>query len=132
MFARSCTSHTTSNSNKLDNDYNFLKNADKTYVNIIQTKQRSDELNHMAEYLKRLYYWFLFGPVITLEWLRRKKKLCCVTISQQVDEESAAGNEESEQLVARVEEGQGHDIQDITGEENENELQTLIVTIDSD
>ena len=112
-------------------DYDFLTAKDKTVVNIIGTEQGSDELSHMAEYLKRLYYWFLFGPIITLEWLRRKKKLCCVTISQQVDEESAAGNEESERLVARVEEGRGHDIQDITGEENENELQTLIVTIDS-
>ena len=131
VFA-SCTNDTTSGSYKLYNYYNFLKNADKTYVNIIETKQGSDELRQMEKYLKRLYYWFLLGPIITLEWLRRKKKLCCVTISQEVDEESAAGNEESERLVARVEEGRGHGIQGITGEENENELQTLIVTIDSD
>ena len=129
VFTRNCGDSNTSGYYSVNNN-DILNAADKTVVNI-ETEQGSDELSHMAEYLKRLYYWFLFGPIITLEWLRRKKKLCCVTISQQVDEESAAGNEESERLVARVEEGRGHDIQDITGEESENELQTLIVTIDS-
>ena len=133
VFVEYCQNQTTSDSNNTVNYDHLLKAVHKTAVDFIMTDEHgSDELGNMAEYLKILYYWFLLGPIITLEWLRRKKKLCCVTISQQVDEESAAGNEEREQLVARVEEGQGHDIQDITGEENENELQTLIVTIDSD
>ena len=63
----------------------------------------SDDLKTMAIYLKRLYFWFLVGPVITLEWLRRKKILCCVTTTGQIDEES--GNEEM------VEVGRGHYIQ---------------------
>nr|XP_058942764.1 uncharacterized protein LOC131771025 [Pocillopora verrucosa] len=86
----------------------------------------------MKEYLKRLYYWFLLGPIITLEWLRRKKKLCCLTISHQVDEESAAGNEENVRLVPRVDEDQEQNIQDITGEEIESELQPLINTMYTD
>ena len=90
----------------------------------------------LAAYLEKLYYWFLLGPVITLEWLRRKKKLCCMTTSQQVDEESAAGNEESAQLLTRVEESREQNVQDITGEENEDDSQPLMVSntnnIDSD
>ena len=51
-----------------------------------------------------------------------------------MDEESVAGNEESMRLVTRVEEGQQDNagvIQDITGGENENESQPLIVSIDT-
>ena len=131
VFAKNCAN--SSSSGYYYPDFSdFLKAADKTVVNIIGTEQRSDELSNMAEYLKRLYYWFLLGPIITLEWLRRKKKLCCVTISQQVHEESAADNEENARLVPRVEESQEQNIQDITGEEIESELQPLIITIDTD
>ena len=115
-----------------NDNYDFLKATDKTFVNIIETQQGSDELSKMAEYLKRLYYWFLLGPIITLVWLRRKKKLCCMTISHQIDEESAAGNEENARLVPRVDEDQEQNIQDITGEEIESELQPLINTIYTD
>ncbi|XP_022787651.1 uncharacterized protein LOC111327687 [Stylophora pistillata] len=79
----------------------------------------------MANYLRRLYYWFLLGPVITLEWLRRKKKFCCVTgISQQVVEESTVGN-------AETEESPEQNIHDITGEGNEDESQPLIIIMDT-
>ena len=134
VFVHSCINHATSDSYNPVYVNDFLKNAQKTFVNIIKTKQWPDELKQMAKYLDKLYYWFLLGPIITLVWLRRKKKLCCVTISQQVDEESAAGNEESTRLVTRVEESQQDNagvIQDITGGENENESQPLIVTIDT-
>ena len=130
VIAGNCGNSNTSGYYPVNNNF-ILNAADKTVVNI-GTEQGSDELSHMAEYLKRLYYWFLFGPIITLEWLRRKKKLCCVTISQQVHEESAADNEENARLVPRVEESQEQNIQDITGEEIESELQPLIITIDTD
>ena len=131
VFAENCAN--SSSSGYYYPDFSdFLKAADKTVVNIIGTEQRSDELNHMAEYLKRLYFWFLLGPIITLELLRRKKKLCCATIPLQVDEESAAGNEENALLVLRVDEDQEQNIQDITGEEIESESQPLIITIDTD
>ena len=132
VFVSLCINCTSSPSFPRLNNYDFLTATDKTFVNIIETQQGSNELSKMKEYRKRLYYWFLLGPIITLEWLRRKKKLCCVTISHQVDEESAAGNEENARLVPRVDEDQEQNIQDITGEEIESELQPLINTIYTD
>ena len=79
-----------------------LSTADQTGVHI-RVSFVSDDLKAMAIYLENLYFWFLVGPVITLEWLRRKKILCCSTTARQIDEES--GNEEM------VEEGRGHYIQ---------------------
>ena len=79
-----------------------LSTADQTGVHI-RVSLVSDDLKAMAIYLENLYFWFLVGPVITLEWLRRKKILCCSTTARQIDEES--GNEEM------VEEGRGHYIQ---------------------
>ena len=82
VFVENCQNQTTSESFYPVDDDHLLKAVDKTAVNFIVTdEQGSGELSNMAEYLKRLYYWFLLGPIITLEWLRRKKKLCCVTIS---------------------------------------------------
>ena len=132
VFVDHCINCTSSHNFSWFNQYEFFKATDKTFVNIIETQQGSNELSKMKEYRKRLYYWFLLGPIITLEWLRRKKKLCCVTISDQVDEESAAGNEENVRLVQRVDEDQEQDIQDITGEEIESESQPLINTIYTD
>ena len=43
-----------------------------------------------------LHYWFVLGPVITLEWLRRRKKLCFMSGAVQQDhEETAIGDEQS-------------------------------------
>ena len=132
VFVGYCLNQTTLDSyNPVNNDL-ILKAVDKTAVNFIVTDEHgSDELGNMAEYLKILYYWFLLGPVITLEWLRRNKKLCCVTISQQVHDESAAGNEENARLVPRVDEDQEQNVQDITGGEIESESQPLITTADT-
>nr|XP_058942687.1 uncharacterized protein LOC131770965 [Pocillopora verrucosa] len=71
----------------------------------------------MATYLEKLYFWFLLGPIITLEWLRRKKKLCWATTAP-VNEES--GNEEV------VEDSRGHYIQLGIRGDNEGELRPLI------
>ena len=133
VFVESCDNQTTSDSYHTVNYDHLLKAVHKTAVDFIITDEHgSDELGNMAEYLKILYYWFLLGPIITLEWLRRKKKLCCVTISQQVHEESAAGNEENVRLVPRVDEDQEQNIQDIAGGEIESESQPLITTADTD
>ena len=127
--ARNCVNSTPPDSTVAG--YDFLNGVDKTIVNI-KSEQGSDELRHLEKYLEKLYYWFLLGPVITLEWLRRKKKLCCMTTSQPVVEESAAGNEESAQLLTRVEESREENIQDVSGEENEDDLQPLTVTNNTD
>ena len=133
VFVEYCDNQTTSDSYNTVNYDHLLKAVHKTAVDFIMTDEHgSDELGNMAEYLKILYYWFLLGPIITLEWLRRKKKLCCVTITQQVHEESAAGNEENARLVPRVDEDQEQNIQDITGGEIESESQPLITTADTD
>ena len=79
-----------------------LSTADQTGVRI-RVSLVSDDLKAMAFYLEHLYFWFLVGPVITLEWLRRKKILCYVTTTRQIDEES-----DDEEMV---EEGRGHSIQ---------------------
>ena len=39
-------------------------------------KPPSKELDAMKSYFEKLYYWFLVGPIITLEWMRRTKKFC--------------------------------------------------------
>ena len=56
----------------------LLANADRTNIEIsVQIlRPSSKELNAMNSYLANLYYWFLVGPIITLEWMRRTKKFC--------------------------------------------------------
>ena len=56
----------------------LLANADRTNAEIsVQVlRPSSKELNAMKSYLANLYYWFLLGPIITLEWMRRTKKFC--------------------------------------------------------
>lgn len=61
------------------NDSDLLA-ADRTNIEI--TRLRTDVLKMMGIYLRRLYYWFLLGPVITIEWLRRGKKLSCMSGSR--------------------------------------------------
>ena len=55
-----------------------LSDADGTYVDITVKPFDTEELMKM-ESLKRLYLWFLIGPLITLEWMRRKRKFCWMT-----------------------------------------------------
>ena len=56
----------------------LLANADRTNIEIrVQIlRPSSKELNAMKSYFENLYYWFLVGPIITLEWMRRTKKFC--------------------------------------------------------
>ena len=56
----------------------LLANADRTNVEISVQVLRppSKELNAVKSYLANLYCWFLVGPIITLEWMRRTKKFC--------------------------------------------------------
>ena len=48
--------------------------VDRTNIEIAIMPQPTQDLKKMQQYLRSLYYWFLLGPVITLEWLRRRKK----------------------------------------------------------
>ena len=56
----------------------LLANGDRPNVEISVQVDRppSKELDAMKSYFKKLYFWFLVGPIITLEWMRRTKKFC--------------------------------------------------------
>ena len=92
--------------------YSIFSAADQTDVHV-RVSEVSHDLKSMAKYLEKLYFWFFLGPIITLEWLRRKRKLCWATTAL-VDEES--GNEEI------VEESRRHYLQLGTSADIESEL----------
>ena len=76
--------------------YSTLSASDLTNVEITVPEPSSDELIQMQSYLGRLYYWFLVGPIITLEWLRRTKKFCCMSGGQQLDNNGQTDENEAE------------------------------------
>ena len=86
-----------------DSWYSALSNADLTYVEIFAY---TDELMKMEPYLKRLYFWFLIGPLITLEWMRRTRKFCWMSDSQDDQRESEERTTENESEIRTMEEGE--------------------------
>ena len=82
-----------------------LSESDLTNVEIRVPlyKQRVNELAKMEAYFKKLYFWFLVGPLITLEWLRRKKKFCWMSGGQQLDNNGQTDENEAE--MRTMEEG---------------------------
>ena len=76
-----------------DSWYSTLSNADLTYVEIFAY---ANELTRMKSYLKRLYFWFLIGPLITLEWMRRTRKFCWMSDSQDDQREPEERTTENE------------------------------------
>ena len=83
--------------------YSTLSNADLTYVDI---SAYTDELTKMKSYLKRLYFWFLIGPLITLEWMRRTRKFCWMSDSQDDQREAEERTTENESEIRTMEEGE--------------------------
>jgi len=81
LYLGICPNHSNVNIDD-DDDDDDLSAADRTNVEIA-INPREEVLKKMQQYLRRLYYWFLLGPLITLEWLRRRKKLCCMSGGQQ-------------------------------------------------
>ena len=90
-----------------ENQIPELSDADGTYVELrlIVIPFNTDELTKMEPYLKRLYLWFLIGPLITLEWMRRTRKFCWMTDgpNDQVGEERATENERNTALKMKLE-----------------------------
>ena len=86
--------------------YSVFSTADLTDIHV-KVSEVSNDLDALTKYLEKLYFWFLLGPIITLEWLRRKRKLCWVT--------TESGNKEV------VEESRGDCIQFGTSADNEGE-----------
>ncbi|KAL9981355.1 hypothetical protein ACROYT_G010047 [Oculina patagonica] len=112
-------------------DDHILIDADRRNVEI-SVSQNTDDLKGMQKYLERLYYWFLLGPVITLEWLRRTRKFCCMSGGRQVHEECVTEDEETvgeTGLHAVVEETPGNDDQESEHEETGDEEQPLIIVV---
>ena len=70
-----------------------LSKADLTFVDI---STDTYELTQMESYLKRLYFWFLIGPLITLEWMRRTRKFCWMSDSQDDQREAEERTTENE------------------------------------
>ena len=107
----------------------YLLAADQSNVELA-IMQPTKDLTKMQQYLRRLYYWFLLGPVITLEWLRRRKKLCCMSGGQQ-----AEGGRVTEETTVELEfnsaadheETQRNYNQEAENEETGGETQTLLV-----
>ena len=72
--------HLTNNRSAETIDVSDLKDLDRTDIEItVSIMQPTDDLKKMQQYLRRLYFWFLLGPIITLEWLRRRKNLYCTS-----------------------------------------------------
>ena len=92
----------------------IFSDADRTDVDIVCSPthgQQIDYLRKMESYLKRLYFWFLIGPLITLEWMRRTRKFCWMSDSQEeqlVGEERASenGRNAAENAIRTMEEGE--------------------------
>ena len=119
-------------------------NADRTNVEISVPVLRpsSKELNAMKSYLANLYYWFLVGPIITLEWMRRTKKFCWHSGRHERSEnplEPEAENGQAETDIERefrtMEEGEnrtGEPVQVLAYQEGPAEEQPLLSAVNND
>ena len=119
-------------------------NADRTNVEISVPVLRpsSKELNAMKSYLEKLYFWFLVGPIITLEWMRRTKKFCWHSGRHESSEnplEPEAENRQAETDFERefrtMDEGEnriGEPVQVLAYQEGPAEEQPLLSAVSND
>ena len=119
-------------------------NADRTNVEIsVQVlRPSSKELNAMKSYLEKLYFWFLVGPIITLEWMRQTKKFCWHSGRHERSEnplEPEAENRQAETDFERefrtMEEGEnriGEPVQVLAYQEGPAEEQPLLSAVSND
>ena len=108
----------------------------------VQVHRRpSKELDAMKSYLVNLYYWFLVGPIITLEWMRRTKKFCWHSGRHERSEnplEPEAENQvetDAEREIRTMEEGEnrtGESVQLSAHRERPAEEQPLLSAISND
>ena len=121
----------------------LLANADRTNVEIsVQVlRPSSKELKAMKSYLANLYYWFLVGPIITLEWMRRTKKFCWHSGRHERSEnplEPEAENQvetDAERDIRNIEEGEnrtGEPVQRLACRERPAEEQPLLSAVSND
>ena len=121
----------------------LLANADRTNMEIrVQIlRPSSKELNAMKPYFENLYYWFLVGPIITLEWMRRTKKFCWHSGRHERSEnplEPEAVNQvetDAERDIRTMDEGEhrtGEPVQRLACRERPAEEQPLLSAISND
>ena len=121
----------------------LLANGDRTNAEIsVQVFRLSSiELNAMKSYLENLYYWFLVGPIITLEWMRRTKKFCWHSGRHERNEnplEPEAENQvetDAERDIRTMEEGEnrtGEPVQRLACRERPAEEQPLLSAVSND
>ena len=121
----------------------LLANAGRTNAEISITVDRplSNELQAMKSYLVHLYYWFLVGPIITLEWMRRTKKFCWHSGRHERSEnplEPEAENQvetDAERDIRNIEEGEnrtGEPVQRLACRERPAEEQPLLSAVSND
>ena len=122
----------------------LLANADRTNAEISVQVLRplsNKELNAMNFYLASLYYWFLVGPIITLEWMRRTKKFCWHSGRHDRSEnplEPEAENQvetDAERDIRTMEEGEnrtGEPVQRLAYRQRPAEEQPLLSAVSND
>ena len=108
----------------------------------VQVHRRpSKELDAMKSYLVNLYYWFLVGPNITLEWMKRTKKFCWYSGRHERSEnplEPEVENQvetDAEREIRTMEEGEhrtGEPVQLSAHRERPAEEQPLLSAISND
>ena len=101
----------------------------------------SKELDAVQSYLENLYYWFLVGPIITLEWMRRTKKFCWYSGRHERSENSLEPEAENqvetdaEREIRTMEEGEhrtGEPVQLSAHRERPAEEQPLLSAVSND
>ena len=121
----------------------LLANGDRPNVEISVQVDRppSKELDAMKSYFEKLYYWFLVGPIITLEWMRRTKKFCWHSGRHERSEnplEPEAENQvetDVEREIRTMEEGEhrtGEPVQLLACRERPAEEQPLLSAVSND
>ena len=110
-------------------------------ISVQVNRPPSKELDAMKSYLVNLYYWFLVGPIITLECMRRTKKFCWHSGRHERSEnplEPEAENQvetDAEREIRTMEEGEnrtGEPVQVLACRERPAEEQPLLSAVSND
>ena len=110
-------------------------------ISVQVNRPPSKELDAMKSYLVNLYYWFLVGPIITLECMRRTKKFCWHSGRHERSEnplEPEAENQvetDAEREIRTMEEGEnrtGESVQLSAHRERPAEEQPLLSAVSND
>ena len=84
----------------------IFSTADRTDFDIVCplpcNAQQIDYLMQIESYLKRLYFWFLIGPLITLEWMRRTRKFCWMSDSQEEQRSVKSEQLKTKEMLLRM------------------------------